>query len=406
MSAALPELDVESLSPMNFVFHNKTRCVFGAGQCKDVHKYIPEGVKKILMIYGGGSIKRNGVYDAVMGSLKDYDITEMGGIEPNPDFETCLRAADVLKGLGPLEESLVLAVGGGSVADAGKLIVSIPYYTASEDAWHILETCGAKIEKAVPLGVVLTLPATGSESNPNSVISYRAKKLKRFFGSPHTYPEFCILDPTTTYTLPEKQTKNGVVDAFVHVCEQYLTWCHGGALQDRQAEAILSTLLEYGPKVLATPEDYTTRANIMWCATQALNFLICQGVPQDWSTHMIGHELTAFLGLDHGVTLAIIQPRLLKHKFEAKKGKLAQMAERVFGVKEGSEEEKAEECIRRIEAFYAETMGVPTKISAYDCSQDKAWIEDAKASLGERDPIGEHGDILPADVEAIILASY
>lgn len=391
---------------LNFDYQNATRIIFGKGQIAMLPSLIPKD-KKILMCYGGGSIKRNGVYDQVMTALKGYDITEFSGIEANPDYETLMKAVAIAKEMGT-ENLFVLSVGGGSVADGCKFICAAAVYTKSTEYYQDL--CiegGAKVDCALPLGVVLTLPATGSESNGNAVISYRAKHMKYCLASPYVYPKWAILDPETTYSLPARQTANGVVDSCVHVCEQYVTDCIDADVQDRYSEALLKVLIENGTKVMEDPNNYAVRANIMWAATQALNCWICQGVHQDWATHMIGHELTAYLGLDHAQTLACIQPRVFRYRFEAKKAKLAQMAERVFDVKEGTVEEKAEKAIELLDKFYTDVMKVPSRISQYGCSQDKAWIDDCVAKLAKSGAkFGENADILPEDVKTIILQSY
>lgn len=391
---------------LNFDYANATRIIFGKGQIAKLSTLIPKD-KKVFMVYGGGSIKRNGVYDQVMKALEGYEVREFSGIEANPDYETCMKAVEVLKEMGP-ENSFVLAVGGGSVADGCKFIAAAAVYTKSTEYYRDL--CiegGVKVDCAVPLGVVLTLPATGSESNGNAVISYRAKKMKYCFASKLVYPVWAILDPETTFTLPARQTANGVVDSCVHVCEQYITECINADVQDRYSEALLKVLIENGTEVMKNPNSYAARANIMWAATQALNCWIAQGVRQDWATHNIGHELTAYLGLDHAQTLACIQPRVFEYRFESKKEKLAQMAERVFDVTEGTVEEKARKAIEKLDAFYTEVMKVPSRISQYDCSQDKAWIDDCCAKLAASGAkFGENADILPEDVKNIILASY
>lgn len=394
------------MSMLNFNFQNPTRIVFGKGQITQLSTLVPRD-KKILMCYGHGSIKRNGVYDQVMSALKGYDITEFSGIEANPEYETLLKAVMFLKEHGP-ENYFILAVGGGSIVDGCKFICLAALYNKSTDYYQDIMVEGAvKCEAALPLGVVLTLPATGSESNHAFVVSYRAKHLKYGVLTPLIFPKFAVMDPVTSYTLPYRQTANGIVDAFVHVCEQYLIDCRHADVQDRYSEALLKVLYENGKKIREDPNNYDIRANIMWAANQALNHWLGQGVRSDWSTHNIGHELTVYLGLDHGQTLAIIQPRLLKHKFNTKRGKLAQMAERVFGVTTGTEEEKALKCIELIEHFYSQEVGVPTHIHEYDCSQDKAWIDDMHAKLTACDAkFGEDMDIVPDVIREIILNSY
>jgi NADP-dependent alcohol dehydrogenase len=221
--------------------------------------------------------------------------------------------------------TFLLAVGGGSVLDGTKFIAAAAHYDADIDPWEILETYGSKIASAIPMGSVLTLPATGSESNKGAVISRKTTGDKRAFMSSHVQPQFAILDPVYTYTLPPRQVANGVVDAFVHTVEQYVTYPVDGKIQDRFAEGILLTLIEDGPKALQEPENYNVRANIMWAATQALNGLIGAGVPQDWATHMLGHELTAMHGLDHAQTLAIVLPALWNEKRDTKRASCCSM---------------------------------------------------------------------------------
>ena len=394
------------MSMLNFNFQNPTRIIFGEGQIAQLPNYIPKD-KKVLMCYGHGSIKKNGVYDQVMNALKGYDITEFSGIEPNPDYDTLMKAVAILKENGP-ENYFILAVGGGSISDGCKLIALGAMYKGSDPYKDLLINAASCCTEAVPLGVIMTLPATGSESNRGCVISYRAKHGKYSVRSDYAFPQFAILDPNTSMSLPYKQTANGVVDAFVHVCEQYVTDCRHADVQDRYAESLLKVLIENGSKVRETPNDYDVRANIMWACNQALNYWISQGVRSDWATHKVGHELTAFLGMDHAQTLACIQRRVFEFKFESKKAKLAQMAERVFEIKEGSVEEKARACIQRIDDFYSKVMGVPTHISEYpQYSQDKAWIEEVHKKFAEGHfHFGEDGDIDADVARQLILDSY
>ncbi|KAK8790893.1 hypothetical protein WA158_005524 [Blastocystis sp. Blastoise] len=388
--------------PMNsFDFVNPVRIVFGKGQIAKLATYIPEG-KKVLVTYGGGSIKRNGVYDQVMTALKDHEVKEFGGIESNPDYDTLMKAVAILKEMGT-EETVILSVGGGSVADGSKFIAAAAVYKHSENTWEILETGAKYVKESVPLYVVITLPATGSEMNNTAVISYRAKNLKLAFATDIVYPVVSILDPETTLSLPTNQTANGVVDSIVHVLEQYCTYPMDAEVQDRYAEGLLITLIESGKKVMENPKDLNARANIMWAATQALNKWIAQGVVEDWATHMIGHELTASIGLAHAETL----PRVFAFNFESKKAKLAQMAERVFNVTEGDVDAKAKKCMELLFDFYENTMKVPTRISKYSCSQDKAWIDRVCERFTEQGvKLGELGNILPENVKQIILDSY
>ena len=384
----------------NFILNTPTKILFGKGQIAQLRQEIPADAR-ILITYGGGSIKKNGVLDQVRQALAGRTVVEFGGIEPNPTYETLMKAVAVVKAE---RIDFLLAVGGGSVADGTKFIAAAALYDAAEDPWEILLTGGAKVARAVKMGCVLTLPATGSESNNGAVISRAASGDKLPFFSPYTYPAFAVLDPVTTYTLPARQIANGVVDAFVHTVEQYLTYPAEGRIQDRFAEGILLTLIEEGPRALAEPENYDVRANVMWSATQALNGLIGAGVPQDWATHMIGHELTAMHGLDHAQTLAIVLPSVLAYKKEQKRAKLLQYADRVWGLRDGSEDERIERAIAATRAFF-ERLGVPTRLSGHglDGSSIPAIIAKLKEHGGTA--LGEHRDITLEDSRRILEAA-
>ncbi|ELY3085064.1 alcohol dehydrogenase [Klebsiella sp. 141130] len=372
----------------NFNLHTPTRILFGKGAIADLREQIPAGAR-VLVTYGGGSVKKTGVLDQVLSALAGFDVLEFGGIEPNPSYETLMNAVKIAR-----EEKVtfLLAVGGGSVLDGTKFIAAAAHYDANIDPWEILETYGNKIASAIPMGSVLTLPATGSESNKGAVISRKTTGDKRAFMSEHVQPVFAILDPVYTYTLPPRQVANGVVDAFVHTVEQYVTYPVDGKIQDRFAEGILLTLVEDGPKALQEPENYNVRANIMWAATQALNGLIGAGVPQDWATHMLGHELTAMHGLDHAQTLAIVLPALWNEKRDTKRAKLLQYAERVWNITEGSEEQRIDAAIAATRRFF-EQMGVPTRLSDYGL--DGSSIPALLAKLEEHGmtKLGENQDI-------------
>lgn len=344
---------------LNFDFHNPTHILFGKGRIADLPKVVPADAR-VLLLYGGGSIKSNGVFDEVMTALAGREVQEFSGIEPNPSYETLMQAVELVR-----EQKLdyLLAVGGGSVIDGTKFVAAAALFDG--DPWAILEKRGRNITKALPFGSVLTLPATGSEMNNGSVVTRKSLQAKIAFSSRHVFPQFSILDPTKTYSLPVKQIGNGVVDAFVHVMEQYMTYPVNSPVQDRFAEGLLRTLVEEGPKALANPQDYDTRANIMWCATLALNGLIGAGVPQDWATHMIGHELTALYGLDHAQTLAIVLPGMLRVRKKGKRAKLLQYAQRVWNITEGHEDARIEEAIMRTQGFF-EQMGVKTHLSDYE----------------------------------------
>lgn len=367
----------------NFIFHNPTRILFGAGQIAALDHEIPAGAR-VLVTYGGGSVKKNGVLDQVRKALGARVFFEFGGIEPNPAYETLSEAIVLAR---KERVDFLLALGGGSVIDGTKFIAAALCYQG--DDWEIVKSHGAVVRDAIPLGCVLTLPATGSEMNCGAVISRKASGDKLAFRHPSVQPRFSVLDPAVCLSLPMKQTANGVVDAFVHIAEQYLTYPVDARVQDRFAEGLLLTLIEEGPRVLADPENLAIRANIMWSATMALNGLIGSGVPQDWATHMLGHELTALHGLDHGQTLAIILPAMLQEMREAKREKLLQFAERVWGLSDGTEDQRIDGAIAAMRAFF-EQMGLPTRLSAYgiDGSSIPKLIEHLRAhgmtALGER----------------------
>jgi NADP-dependent alcohol dehydrogenase len=368
---------------LNFDFHNPTRILFGEGQIERLARLVPARAR-VLVLYGGGSIRANGTYDEVMAALKEHTVFEFGGIEPNPSYETLVKAIELVK-----RENVdyLLAVGGGSVIDGTKFVAAGALVEG--DPWSILEQHAKNVKAALPFGSVLTLPATGSEMNAGAVITRKATLEKFAFGSPHVYPKFSVLDPTKTYTLPARQVGNGIVDAFVHVMEQYMTYPAGAKVQDRFAEGLLSTLVEEGPKALAEPHNYEVRANLMWTATLALNGLIGAGVPQDWATHMVGHELTALYSLDHAQTLAIVLPAMLRVRVDAKRAKLLQYAERVWHITEGSEDERIEQAIARTEAFFR-SVGVGTRLPDYQLGADaiepvvKALEAHRMVKLGER----------------------
>lgn len=348
---------------LNFDLHNPTRIVFGSESIPRLADLVP-GDARVLILYGGSSAEKNGTLDEVRAALGERRVQEFGGIEPNPSYETLMRAVVQIR-----REKLdfLLAVGGGSVIDGTKFVAAAVNFPA--DPWEILLSHGQNVDGALPFGSVLTLPATGSEMNSGSVITRRETQAKLAFMSPHVFPQFSILDPTKTYTLPPRQIANGVVDPFVHIVEQYLTYPVGGMAQDRFAEGLLQTLIEIGPQALATPEDADVRANLMWVATLALNGLIGAGVPQDWATHMIGHELTVAHGIDHARTLAIVLPSLLNVQREHKRAKLLQYAARVWQITEGDEKQRIDEAIERTAQFF-ESLGVNTRLAAYGLGRE------------------------------------
>jgi NADP-dependent alcohol dehydrogenase len=381
----------------NFVFHNPTTIYFGKGQIARLGEAVPLDAKTLLL-YGGGSIMTNRVYEQVTHALEGRPLLAFGGIEANPTYETLMKAVELAR---REEITFLLSVGGGSVLDGTKFVgAAIPF---QGEPWDILEK-SAQLQRAVPLGAVLTLPATGSEMNPTAVISRTETRQKLAFKHPLVYPVFSILDPETTYTLPERQVANGIADTFVHVVEQYLTYPVGAHLQDRIAEGILRTLIEIAPKTLADPTDYESRANFMWCATMALNGLIGLGVPQDWSTHLIGHELTALYGIDHARTLAVVLPSLLHVQRKGKSRKLVQYAQRVWDVADGSEDERIDAAIAKTGAFF-EQLGIPTRLAHYGVGADTpAQVERRLEKRGAL-PLGERKDMTPERVRAVLTHS-
>ena len=368
----------------NFSFHNPTRILFGQGQLAELSREIPAGAR-VLITYGGGSVVKTGTLDEVKAALKDFSVFEFAGIEPNPTYETLMQAVELAR---RERIDFLLAVGGGSVIDGTKFIAAaIPF---AGDPWEILAE-HASVASAIPFGTVLTLPATGSEMNNFAVITRRASNDKLAFASPLVFPRFSVLDPTRTYTLPPRQVANGVVDAFVHVVEQYLTYPADAKVQDRFAEGLLLTLIEEGPKALREPENYAVRANLMWTATLALNGLIGAGVPQDWATHMLGHELTALHGLDHAQTLAVVLPAMLQVRRTEKRAKLLQYAERVWGLREGDEDARIDAAIQRTREFF-ESLQVPTRLSDYGIGTDAIPALVAQLERHGMVALGEHQD--------------
>jgi NADP-dependent alcohol dehydrogenase len=373
---------------MNFTFHNPTKIVFGTNTIAQLDALVPANAR-VLILFGGNSARKNGTLDEVKAALGQRVVQEFGGIEANPTYETLLRAVEQVRAE---KLDFLLAVGGGSVIDGTKFVAAaVPY---AGDPWEILLSFGAKVQSALPLASVLTLPATGSEMNNGSVITRKATKTKLPFMSAKVFPQFSILDPSKTFSLPPKQIANGVVDAFVHIAEQYLTYPAQGMVQDRFAEGLLQTLIELGPKVLAEPENYEYRANLMWVATLALNGLIGAGVPQDWATHMIGHELTALHDIDHARTLAIVLPSLLNVQRADKHAKLLQYAERVWGIHDGDEAQRIDQAIARTAQFF-ESVGIPTKLSAYGLGEAQIDVVIEQLKSHGMTALGEHKNVTP-----------
>jgi NADP-dependent alcohol dehydrogenase len=371
---------------LNFTFHNPTRIHFGEKQISVITKEIPSNAK-VLIVYGGGSIKKNGVYQQVISALAAHTHYEFSGVEPNPTYDTLMKAQVLIKAH---DIDYLLAVGGGSVVDGVKFIAAAALYQG-DDPWDIVSK-NRTIKQALPIGVVLTLPATGSESNIGSVITREGNKLP--FSSPCVRPAFAVLDPTVTLSLSNRQISTGVIDAFIHIIEQYLTYDVDGKVQDRFAEGLLQTLIEEGPKALAeqSKDNINVRANIMWSATMALNGLIGSGVPQDWATHLIGHELTGAYGIDHARTLSIVLPAVMKVRRDAKRGKLLQYAQRVWHINEGTEDQQIDQAIALTEQFF-ERMEVPTRLSHVNVTESDIEGLIDKLERHGMTKLGERGDI-------------
>ncbi|KZN14303.1 iron-containing alcohol dehydrogenase [Marinomonas sp. TW1] len=383
----------------NFDYYNPTHIVFGQDRLAELDKLIPSNAK-VMITFGGQSAKKYGTIDKVRAALQARDIVEFGGIEPNPQFDTLVKAVEVVKAE---QVDFLLAVGGGSVMDGTKFI-ALAAESASEEYQHILFNGFSPVpaEKALPLGCVATLPATGSEMNMGGVITYQAQKYP--FMSPLVFPKFSVLEPDLTKTLPKEQIANGVADAFVHVVEQYLTQPVKAKVQDRMAEGILKTLIEDGPVTLADNDDMDARKNFIWSATNALNGIIGVGVPQDWSTHMIGHEMTAQYGIAHGRTLAIILPNLLRERKTHKHAKLLQFAERVWDLTDGSDEAKIDLAIDKTEAFF-NALDIETNLTHYGI--DDAGIDSIVKSMEKMGltALSETGDLTLDVVRKILVAT-
>ncbi|MCU0597314.1 MAG: iron-containing alcohol dehydrogenase [Desulfobacterota bacterium] len=378
----------------NFVFCNPTRILFGKGQISELSAQVPKNLRAML-VYGGGSIKANGVYDQVIRALAGRELIEFSGIEANPLFETCMAAVEKVK-----RERIgyLLAAGGGSVFDACKFIAAAVCYEG-KDPWDI---CVQKLPltAALPWGGVLTLPATASEMNSGSVITRQSTQQKLFFFDPLVFPQFSILDPETTYSLPPRQTANGVIDTFIHTTERYLTFANDSFVVDRMAEGILATLIELGPKALRRPRDYAVRANLMWAATLGHNGILDPGMPQDWASHMIGHELTALYGVDHAQSLAVVLPGLLRHQRKRKQKKLLQYGERIWKIRRGTAAQRVESAIRKTEEFFR-SLGVGTTFADYGIpAEDCGRI--AERAVGHQGMLGEHKDLGVKEVAEVL----
>ncbi|WP_299247917.1 iron-containing alcohol dehydrogenase [uncultured Lacinutrix sp.] len=384
----------------NFEFKNPTKIIFGKDTIEKVKEEIPQDAK-VLLLYGGGSIKKNGIYDQVKTALANVEVVEFGGIPANPEYSVLIEVLKVIK---DQNINYLLAVGGGSVIDGTKFLSAAALFDG-DTPWDIL-TKNIRTEKGMPFGTVLTLPATGSEMNSGAVITRAETKEKLAMGGPGLFPEFSILDPQVITSIPQRQLANGLTDAFTHVLEQYMTYPIGAILQDRFAESILQTLVEVAPTVIKDPTDYKAASNFMWSCTMALNGLIQKGVPGDWAVHAIGHELTALFGIDHARTLAVIAPSHYKFNFEDKKEKLAQYGERVWNITEGSTDDKAYAAIEKTVDFFHE-LGIDTKLSDYTKDYE-GTAEEISKRFTDRGwtGLGEHQTLSPDKVEKIVKMAY
>jgi len=383
----------------NFEFKNPVKLIFGKGQIAKLSEEIARGTK-VMMTYGGGSIKRNGVYDQVMDALKkaECEVIEFGGIEANPDYSTLVKAIDICK---KKNVEMLLAVGGGSIIDGTKFIALASKYNDGEP-WDII-TKHIEVDDAIPFGSVLTLPATSSEMNNGGVVSRRETKDKYAFSSPYTFAKFSILDPEVIYSLPKRQIANGITDIFAHTLEQYLTIDNKTMVMDEWAEGILRTLITLAPSLTKEKKSYDACANYMLTGTLGLNGFISMGVVQDWATHMIGHELTAQKGLDHGQTLAIVFPGTMSIMRKEKHDKLLRYADKVWNISTGngkSEDDVIDEVIEKTDKFF-QSVGQKTRLSDYNIDKDTIDIIVAKFKAANWN-VGENGIVTPDKVRAIL----
>ncbi len=380
---------------LNFNFYNPTQIIFGKDRLSELDNYVPKE-KTTMILYGGGSVKRFGTLELVRDALPDRKLIEFGGIEPNPKYDTLMKAVDLVK---KEKVEFLLAVGGGSVMDGTKFIALAADYDGDPETLLTYGFMPAPVKSALPLGTVVTLPATGSEMNAYGVINHKGGKFPVY--NPLVFPQFSFLDPVLTFTLPPNQVANGVADTFIHTVEQYVTYPVNAGFQDRTAEGILKTLIDVGKKTIENPTDYDARANLVWCATNALNGLIGAGVPQDWTTHMIGHELTALFGIDHGTTLAILQPSVWKIRKEEKREKLLQFATRVWHLTSGSDDERIDGAINKTRAFFEE-IGINTRLSSYGVTNTQ--IDDVIMALEKHGmtALSEKGDVTPDVCRSIL----
>ncbi|WP_077624079.1 iron-containing alcohol dehydrogenase [Sediminibacillus massiliensis] len=351
----------------NFTYYNPTKLIFGKGQLDQLKTEVPQYGKKVLMVYGGGSIKRNGLYDQVKNTLAEIgaEVFELSGVEPNPRVSTARKGVDICKTEGI---EFLLAVGGGSTIDCTKAIAAGAKYDG--DVWDIV-TKQAPADDALPFGTVLTLAATGSEMNAGSVITNWETNEKYGWGSPHTFPKFSILDPVNTFSVPRNQTIYGIVDMMSHALEHYFHHETNTLLQDRMVESILITVMETAPKLLDDLESYEHRATILYNGTMALNGVVNMGYRGDWATHNLEHAVSAVHDIPHGGGLAIIFPNWMKHCLDENPARFKQLAVRVFNVDpEGkSDREAGLEGIEKLREFW-NSIDAPSQLRDYDITED------------------------------------
>lgn len=383
-----------------FSFYNPVKLIFGKGQLEAVKKELPKYGKKVLVVYGGGSIKKNGLYDEVMATLAeaDLEVFELGGVEPNPRISTARKGIEICKNEGI---DMLLAVGGGSVIDCTKLIAcGAPY---DGDAWDFVSR-KAQPKEALPFGTVLTLAATGSEMNSGSVITNEETQEKYGWGSPLSFPKFSILDPTYTMSVPKDHTVYGIVDMMSHIFEQYFNNATNTPVQDRMCEGVLKAVIETAPKLLEDLQSYEHRETILFAGTMGLNNILQMGYNGDWATHNIEHAVSAVYDIPHAGGLAILFPQWMRHNIKVNPARFAQMAERVFDVeREGkTDEEAALEGIERMSAFWT-SLGAPTRLADYEIDGSKIDLMAEKAMVyGE---FGNFNKLQSDDVKEILTAS-
>jgi alcohol dehydrogenase YqhD (iron-dependent ADH family) len=383
----------------NFVFHNPTKLIFGKGTLPSLKEEVPKYGKKVLLVYGGGSIKRNGIYEETMKYLREIDaeVFELPGVEPNPRLSTVHKGVEICK---KENIELLLAVGGGSVIDATKAIAVGAKYDG--DVWDII-TKKAEVKDALPLGTVLTLAATGSEMNSGSVITNWETQEKLGWGSPYSFPKFSILDPTHTFTVPRDQTVYGIVDMMSHALEHYFSLAPNVPYNERMVESLLTTVIETAPKLLEDLQNYEYRETIMFCGTMALNGVINQGMRGDWATHGIEHAVSAVYDIPHGGGLAIIFPNWIRYNLDVTTPKMKQLAIRVFNVDSTGKSDRqiAEEGIDRLRQFW-NSIGAPSRLADYNIDDSKLELMAEKAVSPAGGSLGRFKELTKRDVLEIL----